>query len=132
MCCLNCIGKPNIKRACPQSKSSGQIIALSRHNVWWRVAVFSFHISCSFGEVRIIQSHCFEALATGGSNLFFSFFLRGGGSIVDSVFEEVPLVFNTDELSVVTLASLDATLPVCRLSAREPHLSQDKHTAVTI
>lgn len=56
----------------------------------------------------------------------------GGGSIVDSVFEEVPLVFNTDELSVVTLASLDATLPVCRLPAREPHLSQDKHTAVTI
>lgn len=125
MRCLNCIGKPNIKRACPQSKSSGQIIALSRHNVW-RVAVFSFHISCSFGEVRIIESHCFEALATGGSNLW------GGGSLVDSVFEEVPLVSNTDELSVVTLASLDAALPVCRLPAREPHLSQDKHTAVTI
>lgn len=56
----------------------------------------------------------------------------GGDSLVDSVFEEVPLVSNTDELSVVTLASLDAALPVCRLPAREPHLSQDKHTAVTI
>lgn len=56
----------------------------------------------------------------------------GGGSLVDSVFEEVPLVSNTDELSVITLASLDAALPVCRLPAREPHLSQDKHMAVTI
>lgn len=54
------------------------------------------------------------------------------GSLVDLVFEEVPLVSNTDELSVVALASLDAALPVCRLPAQEPHLSQDKHAAVTI
>lgn len=70
--------------------------------------MFSFHISRSFGEVRIIKSHCFEALATQGSNL-------GGDSLVDSVFDELSLVSNTDELLVVTLACLDAVVPVCRL-----------------
>lgn len=59
--------------------------------------VFSLHISIGFGEVKIILSHCFEASATRGSNLW-------GDSLVDLVFDELPSVSNTDELLVVTTA----------------------------
>lgn len=83
---------------------------------------FPFILAAALVRSGLLKVTALRLWPLGGSNL-------RGDSLVDSLFEEVPLVSHTDELSVVALASLDAALTVCRLPAREPRLSQDKQPA---
>lgn len=76
----------------------------------------------------LLKVTALRALAAVGSNL-------RGDSLVDSVFDEVPSVSNTDELLVVTLACLDAMVPVCRLlpeSLIYPKTNRHSHYNLTV
>lgn len=103
-----------------QNKSSEQIKAPSRHNLWL-VLCFLF-ILVGFGEVKIIQSHRFKASATRGSNL------RGTVQLIQSLmrYPPSPILMSCQSSS---LPSLAAVVQACRLpSIQEPHSSQDKQT----